>query len=328
LAVGVVGAVGAGTAAYASSQQQKQALGGLANQGYTAPDYGDTQSYLSSNYYLPQYQDYKPTPYTTGYDQYLATGNKYAGKISNFLEKTNDKSNAQYRHDLYSVSPTLAGNLGQQGANTASFLRGEIPADVQTQVRNNAAETSLYGGFGGSQMARNLTARDFGLTSLNLIDKGNAGLSQQLGYSQALNPFQSNTLDYIQNPGQFQQQAIQQNQYGNQVTNANQTNYASVANQRATAIANLMKAQADANAGATNTNNVLQYQAAAAPNPLYSGLSTGLGSLSASYGAGGGAGGNNYSGLIQSLTRLLGGNGGANPESGGGYGEYASPAYL
>ncbi len=327
LGLGVTGVVVGGTSAYLSSQQQKKAAGGLS---YTAPNYGDTQDYLNSNFTLPSYQNYSPTPYTTGYDQYLSVGNKYGKKLSNFLESTNDKSNGQYRKDLYTTSPTLKGNIAQQGANTTQFLQGIIPTDVQAQVQNHAAETSLYGGFGGSQMARNLTARDLGLTSLDLIDRGNQGLQQQLGYAQSLNPYQSDTLQYLMTPAQLQSQAVQQNQFGTGVYNTNQSNYANIANQRATAIANLMKAQQDADAGAANTNNVLQYQQAALPNPYVSGLSTGAGALAAgSYGGGDGA--TNYSGLINLLSGLVGSRQNAssfNQYGSGGLGDQASPQYL
>lgn len=62
-----------------------------------------------------------------------------------------------------------------------SFLKGEIPADVSNQVQDNAAARSLTGGFGGSGLSGNLTARDLGLTSLNLIDKGISSAESWIG---------------------------------------------------------------------------------------------------------------------------------------------------
>lgn len=58
------------------------------------------------------------------------------------------------------------------GKNTADLVAGVIPQDVSNAVRTNAASRSLYGGFGGSGMGANLTARDLGLTSLDLIGRG------------------------------------------------------------------------------------------------------------------------------------------------------------
>lgn len=52
------------------------------------------------------------------------------------------------------------------------WLAGKIPDDVSDEVMRRSAGRALYGGFGGSGMARNLTARDLGLTSLDLVGKG------------------------------------------------------------------------------------------------------------------------------------------------------------
>lgn len=293
--------IGAGSAALGSymNSSAQQGIGGI---DYQAPDYGDTIDYYKNNYYIPQFQNYTETPYTTGYEQYLQGGNKYAPQINRFLERQNDLSNQQFRGDLFRSSPTLRGNIAQQGRLTQQFLRGEIPPDVQAQLANRAAETSLAGGFSGSQVARNLTARDLGLTSLDMISRGQQGLGQQLGYAQALNPYQSNTLDYLMTPQQLLSTQIQQNQFGNNVYNQNQRSLADIRNQQTTAIANLMAQQAQADAGALNTNSVLDYQGSVA-NPWLSAGAAGLGSLSSvasQYGGGNnyGMSGNNYGGNV------------------------------
>src|SRR5947208_4658536 len=62
----------------------------------------------------------------------------------------------------------------------APLLRGEIPKDVQEQIQRTSAYQSLSAGTAGSPMSRGLTARDLGLTSLNLINQG-ANLQGQAG---------------------------------------------------------------------------------------------------------------------------------------------------
>ncbi len=57
-------------------------------------------------------------------------------------------------------------------ANVQDWLAGKVPSDVSDAVNRNAAGRALYGGFGGSGMARNLSARDLGLTSLDIMGKG------------------------------------------------------------------------------------------------------------------------------------------------------------
>lgn len=59
-------------------------------------------------------------------------------------------------------------------------LKGQIPQDVMEQVQRSSAYQSLLSGTAGSGMARGLTARDLGLTSLDLIGQG-AQLAGQAG---------------------------------------------------------------------------------------------------------------------------------------------------
>jgi len=290
LGVGAVGAIGSGIAAYSSSQQQKNAANGLAGAGYSVPDYGKTIDYLNNSWSLPQYENYTPTSSSQGYEDFMSNG-KYLPKINSLLNRTDKKQNRQFRQQLFKTSPTLHGNYLQQGTNTASQLRGEVPSDVAQQIQRNTAEQSIFGGYGGSGMSRNLTSRDLGLTSLDMMQRGNQGLQQQLGITQALNPYHSNAMDYLINPNQFLTEEIGQNQFGTNVYNSNQTNSSQIANQRAEMIARLMQGQADNNATGVNTQNMLNYQNALAPNPTTTAITTGLGSFASSYGGSGGAGG-------------------------------------
>lgn len=64
--------------------------------------------------------------------------------------------------------PGLSDVEALQLGNLKSWLRGELPADVASQVQRRANAQAYAGGYGGSGMAGNLTARDLGLTSLQL----------------------------------------------------------------------------------------------------------------------------------------------------------------
>lgn len=75
--------------------------------------------------------------------------------------------------------PGFADILSQGGADTLSLLQeakplieGEIPDDVKSQVLRSSAFQSLMGGTAGSSMASALQARDLGLTSIDLMNKG------------------------------------------------------------------------------------------------------------------------------------------------------------
>lgn len=74
--------------------------------------------------------------------------------------------------------PRLSAALAQQASTALSLSRGEIPKEVQEQVRQVAAENALRGGLSGDQASR-LTARDLGLTSLDMMKRGE-GLTAQL----------------------------------------------------------------------------------------------------------------------------------------------------
>jgi len=61
------------------------------------------------------------------------------------------------------------------------YLRGEIPEDVQSQLRRTASERIQQSGIGG-QVAEARSARDFGLTSLQIQE---AGFQRQVGIAEA-----------------------------------------------------------------------------------------------------------------------------------------------
>jgi hypothetical protein len=68
--------------------------------------------------------------------------------------------------------PGFSDMLQQGTTNALSELQGKLPQDVQDQVQRSSAFAALQGGFGGTAMGHALTARDLGLTSLNLTQLG------------------------------------------------------------------------------------------------------------------------------------------------------------
>lgn len=101
-----------------------------------------------------------------------------AGNIANFDQSAQLGSQVnQFNQDqlLGMLRKAVPGydDMMKQGSNLIqSYMRGEIPEDVKNQIGRNTAEKSLAGGYGGSGMARNLEARDLGLTSLQLTQQG------------------------------------------------------------------------------------------------------------------------------------------------------------
>lgn len=86
--------------------------------------------------------------------------------------RTNTFNQAELERMLAVALPGFANIRNNIGQNISSLVAGEIPGDVSDAVHRNSAVKALYGGFGGTGAARNLTARDLGLTSLALTEKG------------------------------------------------------------------------------------------------------------------------------------------------------------
>lgn len=91
---------------------------------------------------------------------------------------------------LQAVMPGYQGMFNQMGANVASELAGQVPADVQNQIQRFGAQQTITSGIGGGGAGiagagfgltdKTITARDLGLTSLNLMQQGQAGLGSML----------------------------------------------------------------------------------------------------------------------------------------------------
>ena len=94
------------------------------------------------------------------------------------------------------------GSLGAIQKSTAAFSRGEIPEDMAGAVGRAATAKSLgLVGTGGGGFRGNLTARDLGLTSLDLMGRG----LQQFGALASLAPRPFDITSAFFTPGQWWQ---------------------------------------------------------------------------------------------------------------------------
>jgi hypothetical protein len=110
------------------------------------------------------------------------------------------KATAARLAEIERVMPGATAQRQQAGDITASWMRGELPQDVQEQTMRNIAE---YGGAGfnpatagragGFQMAQGMVPRQFGLQSTQLQEKGVSTAMgwQQLADSFAYDPFEA-----------------------------------------------------------------------------------------------------------------------------------------
>jgi hypothetical protein len=71
--------------------------------------------------------------------------------------------------------------VNTSASNTQALLQGQIPQDVQDQISRTTAQQAMAGGFAGTGAAKSLTARDLGLTSLQLQQTGQSQMTSLIG---------------------------------------------------------------------------------------------------------------------------------------------------
>lgn len=117
----------------------------------------------------------------------------------------------QTRMDLLATADPRALELSAiADENAAAMMSGRISADVQANLARTGAMKALQGGFAGGQMQRNLEARDLGLTSLDLQQRGTEMYDAQrrLNYDTRVAGTQVNPFDVMVNNGLSSQQAL------------------------------------------------------------------------------------------------------------------------
>lgn len=92
--------------------------------------------------------------------------------LATLTSKVNELSIDELMKNMEKFMPGYGKLLSQGTSDIASQLRGELPADVISQIKRSSAEKATSGGYEGSSVQSNLSARDLGLTSLNLIQRG------------------------------------------------------------------------------------------------------------------------------------------------------------
>ncbi len=98
----------------------------------------------------------------------------------NLASQTSTFNQEQIQKMLEAAIPNYQALVSGVSGNIESMVRGDIPKDVQNMLQMKGAGQALAGGYTGTGMAHNLEARDLGLTSLDLIQKGISTAGQWL----------------------------------------------------------------------------------------------------------------------------------------------------
>jgi hypothetical protein len=131
-------------------------------------------------------------------------------------------SNKNYQQNLLNVDPNLIKQISQIGSLATSYLGGQIPQDVQDQIQRATAQQSMQGGYAGTQMGRNLTLRDLGLTSINAQQMGMNMAGVAAGMARGVNPSFTPVSSLLFTPSQLLARTDQAMYYNNDVRNQQQ----------------------------------------------------------------------------------------------------------
>jgi len=269
----------------------------------------------------PQLQAPREVPLSETFAKFLGQEAQFPA-LSSFASNVN----RQFRQELETGLPGTLGATTQISTLVNQLLEGAIPADVQAQVQRQGAEQAMALGVPAtSGMARNLQARDFGLTSMELMQQGAAYTPGLVELSNFLSPQQ--TQNYLFSTGQLRGEDLKQAQ-----------DQANVANQNAMNKYNYDVAKARSGGNGALFGTIGGLVGAAAGSFLMPGVGTALGGMLGS-GLGSLAGGGGFSlgagqsgGAVSSLGGmgaslfgggLLGGGGGSTGLSGLGAGSTA-----
>jgi hypothetical protein len=114
------------------------------------------------------------------------------GSIENLATGVNTFNQDQLTQLMNNIMPGWSKSASTASSNISDELSGKIPSDVSGNIQSSAAAQALTGGFGGSGLAGNLTAKDLGLTSLDLTNQGLSSLESW-----------TSMIDKMFAPGQF-----------------------------------------------------------------------------------------------------------------------------
>ena len=135
----------------------------------------------------PKIPELKPIDFAAEQRQAIQQNIASLEPATELAQKTTAAEQSQLEAQLRRAIPGYDQLVKQAGANIGAALRGEISPEVSAQVQRSTAGRALSGGFGaGSGFGRALTARDLGLTGMQIQ---NQGLAQAQNFIQQQRAF-------------------------------------------------------------------------------------------------------------------------------------------
>lgn len=140
----------------------------------------------------PKVPTYQPISAGGSAAEAIAANTANLPGAENLASQYNLFNQQQLSQLLNTVIPGYSDISSKASGIISDELSGKLPSDVMASIESSDAAKATAGGFGGSGLAANLTARDLGLTSLNLTQQG---LSSAEGWI--------SMMDRMFSPGQF-----------------------------------------------------------------------------------------------------------------------------
>ena len=135
----------------------------------------------------PKVPELKPIDFAKEQQQAIQQNIASLQPATELAQRTTAAEQSQLETQLRRAIPGYDQLVSQAGQNIAASLRGEISPEVSAQVQRSTAGRALSGGFGaGSGFGRALTARDLGLTGMQIQ---NQGLAQAQNFIQQQRAF-------------------------------------------------------------------------------------------------------------------------------------------
>lgn len=135
----------------------------------------------------PKVPELKPIDFAKEQQQAIQQNIASLQPATELARKTTEAEQTQLEAQLRRAIPGYDQLVSQAGKNIGAALRGEISPEVSAQVQRSTAGRALSGGFGaGSGFGRALTARDLGLTGMQIQ---NQGLAQAQNFIQQQRAF-------------------------------------------------------------------------------------------------------------------------------------------
>jgi hypothetical protein len=135
----------------------------------------------------PKVPAFKPIDFEAEQKQAIQQNIAALQPATELAQKTTAAEQSQLESQLRRAIPGYDQLIQQASQNIGAALRGQVSPEASAQVQRSTAGRALSGGFGaGSGFGRALTARDLGLTSMQLQ---NQGLAQAQNFIQQQRAF-------------------------------------------------------------------------------------------------------------------------------------------